>query len=789
MPFIGNTATGAKIRHQNIYGDGVRRIFNLEFLPSTDQQFLVYYNGVYVHDVDYVLSGAKILFSTIPDSGTLISIVSMANSDVKQTRNKLYVGDGVTRIFDLGWTPPTEQSVLVAVNGEMLNDYEYVVQGHKCLLIQAPTNNTLVEFRGLHDIVDNGGNSLASNPLTLNTTGLLADGQSNIFPIHHRPTSHANLMVTANGTIKDNREYLLVDGKVVFGTRPAVGTYLEFKGFQSPDYTNYERRTQMTDDAIGIPSTITLGAGGTGYTTGTYKTTGGGGYGLLVDVTASGGVVTAVSITANQYNFAKNYVAGNVLTIASGNTNATLTVTAITNNTGQRYFDFNAHRWDSVENIFINDTSYILDDAKDLFVSIDGILQPYTEYTVLSRNFYDTDNLGNIAQVVDVGSYVGDHNFPAKVEIRDLKKIYNKSNSVTNANTDIQRCVWTVTTNNATTFDVAAGYTSRTSDFTASMTSNAAKEDLFMVVINGVIQRNDTWSISGSVLTLAAHDAVGMPVSSSNDADGLNFYVELIYFQGVTDTSCYDCTFLTTSITGTPGVGGEYFYRLFDQSNTDVEVHPDSDHAVIVTVNGVLQHDDSYYVVNNKLCFDEQIQAGSEIWVKVLKATPVLAANRRRAYFIGDGSVKTFTLPYTPTSTPDDNGIIVNVDGTVLNETQFSLNGNVLTLATAPASLKKVDVIGIYDITTFTGTISETNNTPLKITRIANGTDNIYQISELVFENNTFGTIQETYNEQKILVYINGKLQNSNSYIINGNKVYFGAIPPLNAVIELVRFI
>jgi len=110
-------------------------------------------------------------------------------------------------------------------------------------------------------------------------------------------------------------------------------------------------------------------------------------------------------------------------------------------------------------------------------------------------------------------------------------------------------------------------------------------------------------------------------------------------------------------------------------------------------------------------------------------------------------------------------------------------------LATAPASLKKIDVIGIYDITTFTGTIAETNNTPLKITRIANGTDNIYQIAELVFENNTFGAIQETYNEQKILVYINGKLQNSNSYILNGNKVYFGTIPPLNAVIELVRFI
>lgn len=71
------------------------------------------------------------------------------------------------------------------------------------------------------------------------------------------------------------------------------------------------------------PSDVTVVSGGTGYTTGGgVSTTGGTGSGLTVSITASGGVVTSVTVDSP----GNGYLAGDILTVAGGDSNCTVAV-------------------------------------------------------------------------------------------------------------------------------------------------------------------------------------------------------------------------------------------------------------------------------------------------------------------------------------------------------------------------------------------------------------------------------------------------------------------------------
>ena len=53
----------------------------------------------------------------------------------------------------------------------------------------------------------------------------------------------------------------------------------------------------------------------------------------------------------------------------------------------------------------------------------------------------------------------------------------------------------------------------------------------------------------------------------------------------------------------------------------------------------------------------------------------------------------------------------------------------------------------------------------------------------------SYGTIQDSYNEQKLLVFHEGELQDPTKYIIVGNKLYLTTIPTNDTKVEVVRFI
>ena len=60
MPYIGRTKSN-NIRTQRFLGDGVRKIFAIEFIPVSDNQLSVYIDGVYLNDQDFVFKHPKFL--------------------------------------------------------------------------------------------------------------------------------------------------------------------------------------------------------------------------------------------------------------------------------------------------------------------------------------------------------------------------------------------------------------------------------------------------------------------------------------------------------------------------------------------------------------------------------------------------------------------------------------------------------------------------------------------------------------------------------------------------------
>ena len=795
MPYIGRTKSN-NIRTQRFIADGVRKIYQTEFIPVSDNQLSIYIDGVYLNDQDFVFKHPnKVLLSDAPANGAEVVIQALKASEYQSVRSKTYVASGSQRIFSCGFTPPDEYSIIVTKNGDILQDKDYVVQGSKVVLTSMPSTGQEIEIRGIYDIIDPSGNAQASNSLSIKRTRGITDGFQNIMPMHQKNDAENNLLVFRGGAsasvMSNHNEYAIVnDYKYVHESRLSENIPIEFRGLKGTTYSNLSRRVQMAKHISGVPTTINAtptSSGTSGYSNANnLEARGGSGQGFRVNITTSGGQVTNVAIntTLAGGDFAYGYQANEVLTIiqAGSTNNATVTITAVTDRNGQKYFDVNNHHWDPANNTYQKETTYTYSaDEADLIVAIDGIIQPFNQYSVVSADFNEGSGASN--QVVNIGSYVGVDDTASKIEIRDLKELVSNADAVLLADTVISRAVW-VSNGSAAAFNTSSGTETTHGSFT-NLAANAANEECFLVIVDGIIQDRDTWSISTTTLTVG-----GSPGSSDQSVR-----VELIYFETLIPSGSHntqDCLQVTMTGNATTGLGDHQFIRLLDRATGLKEIHPSSDDCVIVDVNGVYQNDDAYFIDKNKLCFFDTVDNpafGAIVNVKVLKGTEVVAANRRKVQLRGTGSATQFTLPFTSTTTPKDFGILVSVNGKMLRDEEFALASTTLTFNVAPANDAFIEVQGIFDITTYTGASSATDLETRKLEFTCNGSQQIFDLSDLVFEKHAYGTVQDTYNEQKILIFYEGELQDPTKYIIVGNKLYLTTLPVNETKVEVVRFI
>nr|BCU99846.1 MAG: hypothetical protein CM15mV30_1460 [uncultured marine virus] len=132
------------------------------------------------------------------------------------------------------------------------------------------------------------------------------------------------------------------------------------------------------------------------------------------------------------------------------------------------------------------------------------------------------------------------------------------------------------------------------------------------------------------------------------------------------------------------------------------------------------------------------------------------------------------SVSFNSTTTPKDIGYHISVNGKVLRDNEFSINycrnsSNILNCTRNDAF---IEIVGIFDITTFAGSSSDTDLDIRKKVFDCDGVRQLFDLGDLVFERHAFGTVQDSYNEQKLLVFINGELQSNDKYIIVGSRLY-----------------
>ena len=74
-----------------------------------------------------------------------MGIQEMKDAEIKRGSA---TGDGST-VFAIGWTPPSEQSLWVNINGVTQQDSAYTISGSNITFATAPTTGDAIEFRGI----------------------------------------------------------------------------------------------------------------------------------------------------------------------------------------------------------------------------------------------------------------------------------------------------------------------------------------------------------------------------------------------------------------------------------------------------------------------------------------------------------------------------------------------------------------------------------------------------------------------------------------------------------------
>ena len=155
----------------NIYaGDGSDTTFTLSTAPDTEQNLMVFIDGVFQAHDSYSVSGTTLTFSTAPANGRVITAYH-STTTVGGSNNTIntMTGDGSDTTLTLSVAPVHENNVQVYFDGVYQSKANYSISGTTLTFSTAPPDDVLVEA-----ITNTNTSSTTANKL------LDADGDTQI---------------------------------------------------------------------------------------------------------------------------------------------------------------------------------------------------------------------------------------------------------------------------------------------------------------------------------------------------------------------------------------------------------------------------------------------------------------------------------------------------------------------------------------------------------------------------------------------------------------------------------
>ena len=149
-------------------GDGSDTTLALSADPGTENNTVVYIDGVYQPKSTYSVSGATLTFSTAPPNGT--SVEAMATTSAGSFGTATMTGDGSDTTLTLPNSPGTANNTLVFIDGVYQPKSSYSIEGTTLTFSTAPPNGTSVEA-----VVGDGSNVNVPTDGTV-TSAKLVDG-------------------------------------------------------------------------------------------------------------------------------------------------------------------------------------------------------------------------------------------------------------------------------------------------------------------------------------------------------------------------------------------------------------------------------------------------------------------------------------------------------------------------------------------------------------------------------------------------------------------------------------
>ena len=216
-------------------------------------------------------------------------------------------------------------------------------------------------------------------------------------------------------------------------------------------------------------------------------------------------------------------------------------------------------------------------------------------------------------------------------------------------------------------FLVTNTFTTANASTTAFTISNAVQDEKqLLVFIDGVFQAHNSYSVSGTTVTLSTAPASGREVT---------IYSALSNLQGA--------NMVIATMTG-------------DNSDTtlDLGVTPVSENNVQVYIDGTYQNKSTYSISGQTLTFSTAPPTGTAVEAITHTVLDISAAASSVLIdeFTGNGSTTAFTLAAAPAN---ENNTQVYVGGVYQEKATYSVSGTTLTLTEAPANGVSVEVMSI----------------------------------------------------------------------------------------------
>jgi hypothetical protein len=143
---VVNDAMSDAFSRQAFTGDGSETDFTLSKAPATENDLIVFIEGVFQTQSAYSVSGTTLTFSSAPANSREIivyHITAAVNGDSLSQNN--FTGDGSDTTFTLSVDPLHENNTMVFLDGVYQHKATYSVSGTTLTFDTAPANGVLIE--------------------------------------------------------------------------------------------------------------------------------------------------------------------------------------------------------------------------------------------------------------------------------------------------------------------------------------------------------------------------------------------------------------------------------------------------------------------------------------------------------------------------------------------------------------------------------------------------------------------------------------------------------------------